>query len=155
MSKVTAKGPGPAKVQPHQPKAPEKKVFTPEDYATLTIPVEEVKDIKTAFDIFDGDLSGIVDPQELKRAFEQLGFGGQNKFVYQILAELDDDQSGGIDFAEFLRLATAKLTDKDSRAEVDKVWTAFDINKSVFIHRFRERSPPTSLRKSPKTSEKI
>ena len=25
-----------------------------------------LKDIKLAFDIFDGDLSGIVDPQELK-----------------------------------------------------------------------------------------
>ncbi len=52
-----------------------------------------------AFDIFDGDLSGIVDPQQLKEAFIALGFGGQNKFVYQILAELDEDQSGGIDFA--------------------------------------------------------
>jgi Ca2+-binding EF-hand superfamily protein len=110
---------------------PAKKEWKAEDFATLTIPIEEVKDIKTAFDIFDGDLSGVVDPQELKRAFEQLGFGGGNKFVYQILAELDDDQSGGIDFAEFLRLATAKLSDKESRAEVDKVFVSFDINKAV------------------------
>ena len=88
MSKSVAK-PAAGKPGPSQPKAPEKKVWKAEDYATLTIPVEEVRDIKTAFDIFDGDLSGVVDPQELKRAFEQLGFGGQNKFVYQILAELD------------------------------------------------------------------
>lgn len=152
MSKPTAKTT--AKPPAQQPKAPEKKVFRAEDYATLTIPVEEVRDIKTAFDIFDGDLSGVVDPQELKRAFEQLGFGGQNKFVYQILAELDDDQSGGIDFAEFLRLATAKLSDKDSRAEVDKVWTSFDINKAVRYLSFRARSPLTSSRKSPRTLEK-
>jgi len=136
-----------AKAPSNQPKAPEKKVFKAEDYATMTIPVEEVKDIKTAFDIFDGDLSGIVDPQELKRAFEQLGFGGQNKFVYQILAELDDDQSGGIDFAEFLRLATAKLSDKDSKAEVDKVFTSFDVNKAVLILPFRAKSAFQNLRK--------
>lgn len=84
-----------------------------------------------AFDIFDGDLSGVVDPQELKSAFISLGFGGQNKFVYQILAELDDDQSGGIDFPEFLRLATAKVSDKDSRAEIEKIFTSFDINRAV------------------------
>ncbi len=84
-----------------------------------------------AFDIFDGDLSGVVDPQELKQAFVNLGFGGQNKFVYQILAELDEDQSGGIDFAEFLRLATAKISDKDSRAEIDKVFASFDVNRAV------------------------
>ena len=34
----------------------------------------------------DGDGSGMIDPQELKQAFLDLGFGGQNKFVYQILA---------------------------------------------------------------------
>lgn len=122
------------KVAQHQPKAPEKKGFRAEDYASLTVPVEEVRDIKAAFDIFDGDLSGVVDPQELKQAFEQLGFQGNNKFVYQILAELDDDQSGGIDFAEFLRLATAKLGEKDSRAEIDKVWNSFDINRSVSFY---------------------
>ena len=116
-----------------QPKAPEVKPFKAEDYASLTVPVEEVKDIKTAFDIFDNDGSGIVDPQELKVAFEKLGFAGSNKFVYQILAELDDDQSGGIDFAEFLRLATAKLGEKDSRAEIDKVWGSFDANQAVKI----------------------
>jgi Ca2+-binding EF-hand superfamily protein len=143
-----------AKAGVAQSKAPEKKAFKAEDYASLTIPVEEVRDIKTAFDIFDGDLSGVVDPQELKRAFEQLGFQGDNKFVYQILAELDDDQSGGIDFAEFLRLATAKLSDKDSRAEVDKVWTSFDINKAVRNHLFRERSLLLSSRKSQSNLEK-
>lgn len=62
------------KAKPQQPKAPEKKHWKPEDYASLTVPVEEVKDIKSAFDIFDSDLSGVVDPQELKKAFEQLGF---------------------------------------------------------------------------------
>ena len=47
----------------NQPKVAEKKQWRAEDYATLTIPIEEVKDIKMAFDIFDGDLSGVVDPQ--------------------------------------------------------------------------------------------
>lgn len=98
-----------------KPKAPEKKGFSPEDYVTMTIPLEEVKDIKQAFDIFDSDGSGTIDPQELKEAFINLGFSGQNKFVYQILAELDEDQSGGISFADFLKLATAKLSEKDSR----------------------------------------
>lgn len=72
----------------------------------------------------------MIDPQELKQAFLDLGFGGQNKFVYQILAQLDDDQSGGIDFPEFLKLATAKLSEKDSRAEVNKVFASFDTHRA-------------------------
>jgi hypothetical protein len=139
------KAPAPAAKQPVAPvKKPAVQAFRAEDYATLIIPVEEVRDIKTAFDIFDSDLSGVVDPQELKVAFQALGFGGGNKFIYQILAELDDDQSGGIDFAEFLRLATAKLSEKESRAEVDKVWGSFDQNKDVHMVRFRVRYPVLS-----------
>jgi len=34
------------------------------------------------------------------------------------LAELDEDFSGGIEFEEFLRIATAKISDKDSRKEI-------------------------------------
>lgn len=45
------------------PKVPEKKGFNPEDYVSITVPLEEVKDIKLAFDIFDGDGSGTIDPQ--------------------------------------------------------------------------------------------
>lgn len=115
------------------PPAPAKKAFAAEDYASLSIPIEEVRDIKTAFDIFDNDASGVVDPQELKASFEKLGFAGSNKFIYQILAELDDDGSGGIEFPEFLRLATAKLSEKDSRTEIDKVWGSFDANRAVNI----------------------
>ena len=140
------KGPAPpaAKGAVAQPKPTEKKVWRAEDYVTLILPIEEVKDIKVAFDVFDSDSSGTVDPKELKAAFEQLGFEGNNKFVYQILAELDDDNSGGIDFAEFLRLATAKIEDKSSRQDTDKIWQSFDVNKSVTIDLFREKSPHSS-----------
>lgn len=123
MPKVPAKG----KPQPVQ------KAFNPDDYVTLTLPREEVIEIRTAFEIFDQDGSGIMDPAELKEAFVNLGFTGQNKFVYQIMAELDEDQSGGIDFPEFLRLATAKIGEKDSRAEINKVFSAFDPNRVVLV----------------------
>ena len=92
-----------------------KKAFNPDDYVKPTLPREEVIEIRQAFDIFDGDASGVIDPAELKEAFVTLGFTGQSKFVYQILAELDEDGSGAIDFDEFLKLATAKVSEKDSR----------------------------------------
>ena len=110
---------------------PVKKEFNPEDYVTLTLPREEVVEIRRAFEVFDEDHSGIMDPKELITAFTNLGFSGQNKFVYQIMAELDEDQSGGIDFPEFLRLATAKIGEKDTRGEINKVFSSFDPNRAV------------------------
>ena len=72
-------------------------------------------EIKQAFDIFDEDGSGTIDPSELKAAFESLGFKGNKKFIYNILAELDDDYSGGIGFEEFVKIATAKISERDSK----------------------------------------
>jgi Ca2+-binding EF-hand superfamily protein len=66
MSKKAAKPIVTEKSGSQQPKISEKNVSETEHYA---IPIEEVRDIKAAFDIFDVDLSGVVDPQELKRAF--------------------------------------------------------------------------------------
>lgn len=142
----------PAATQPKGGKAPAaSKPFNADDFVTLTLPREEVVDIRQAFEIFDSDGSGIMDPAELKQAFIDLGFTGQNKFVYQILAELDEDQSGGIDFPEFLRLATAKIGEKDSRAEILKVFHAFDPNRSVSRLLFRASSPFWSSRRWPRT----
>ena len=39
-----------------------KKEWAAEDYVTESISIEEVREIKCAFDIFDSDGSGIVDP---------------------------------------------------------------------------------------------
>ena len=136
---------GPAKEATKGGKAPaQNKPFNADQYTSLTLPREEVVDIRQAFEIFDSDGSGIMDPAELKQAFIDLGFTGQNKFVYQILAELDEDQSGGIDFAEFLRLATAKIGEKDTRVEINKVFNAFDPNRSVILMLLRENSPCSS-----------
>ena len=116
---------------PPKQKRQETKPWNVEDHVRWDLSAEEVKEIKQAFDIFDNDGSGIMDPSELKDAFINLGFTGQGKFVYQILAELDEDQSGGIEFPEFLKLATAKLSDKDSREDIMKVFNSFDVNRAV------------------------
>lgn len=75
----------------------------------MKIPIEEIKDIKQAFDIFDEDGSGQIDPSELRAAFEQLGFKGNKQFINNILSELDEDFKGGINFEDFLKIATAKI----------------------------------------------
>lgn len=120
-----------------------KKAFDANNYVTAILPKDDVIEIKQAFDIFDGDGSGIIDPAELKQAFIDLGFVGNNKFVYQILAELDEDGSGGIEFDEFLKLATAKASEKDSRQEINKVFNAFDKNRMVTRSSYVRRSLPS------------
>jgi len=46
------------------------------------------------------------------------------------LQEIDDDYSGGIGFNEFLKIATSKVSEKNSKKETDKIFRMFDSSDS-------------------------
>jgi len=48
--------------------------------------------------LFDTDGGGSIDPKELKAAMTSLGFESKNQTIYQMIADLDADGSGQIDF---------------------------------------------------------
>merc|ERR1719373_1334303 len=91
-------------------KAPAK--FDPERYARPGLPADEVEEIKEAFDLFDNDGSGAISVNELTAAMKSLGFDVKHAVVYNMVADLDSDGSGEIEFDEFLEVMTAKITDK-------------------------------------------
>ena len=62
-----------------------------------------------------------------------LGFEAKNQTIYQMISDLDADGSGQIDFDEFLRLMTARISDKDSREDIRKVFNLFDDEKTGYI----------------------
>jgi centrin-1 len=43
-----------------------------------------------------------------------------------MISDLDADGSGAIDFDEFLSLMTARVGDRDSREDIEKVFKLFD-----------------------------
>jgi Ca2+-binding EF-hand superfamily protein len=53
--------------------------------------------------------SGTIDPKELKAAMQSLGFEAKNQTIYQMIADIDKDGNGTIDFDEFLDMMTAKM----------------------------------------------
>ena len=77
---------------------------------------DEIEEIREAFNLFDTDGSGTIDPKELKAAMQSLGFEAKNQTIYQMIGDIDKDNSGTIDFEEFLDMMTAKMSDKDTRA---------------------------------------
>ena len=100
--------------------------FTASKYARPGLTEDEVEEIKEAFDLFDTDGSGTIDPKELKAAMQSLGFEAKNQTIFQMISDLDANQSGAIDFEEFLDMMTARMSDKDTREDISKVFRLFD-----------------------------
>ena len=51
-------------------------------YITSNKQEDEILEIKEAFDLFDTDGGGTIDPKELKAAMTSLGFEAKNQTIY-------------------------------------------------------------------------
>lgn len=72
-------------------KKPDNKKFDPSQFVRAGVTEEEVVEIKEAFDLFDMDLGGSIDPKELQAAMKSLGFEAKNQTIYKMIADLDTD----------------------------------------------------------------
>ena len=99
--------------------------FNPKKYEKNGLTEDEVLEIKEAFDLFDTDKSGEIDTEELKQALKNLGIDAKNQTLSNMMADLDTDKSGKIDFEEFINMMTAKMSDRDTRDDLQKVYRLF------------------------------
>merc|ERR1719388_344534 len=104
--------------------------FRAENYARPGLSEDEVEEIKEAFDLFDNDGSGAISVNELTSAMKSLGFDVKHAVVFQMIAELDADGSGEIEFDEFLDMMTARISDKNSREDIERVFKLFDSDRT-------------------------
>ena len=116
-------------MQNRQPKSK----FNANKYIRPGLTEDEIEEIKEAFDLFDTDGSGSIDPKELRAAMQSLGFEAKNQTIYQMITDLDKNKSGNIDFEEFLDMMTARMSDKDTREDINKVFRLFDDDTSGSI----------------------
>ena len=74
------------------------------DWKTITFSAEEEADFRKVFAEFDKDGNGNVTGDELGAVFKQLGESVPNFKIRDMIAEVDTDQSGTIEFNEFLNM---------------------------------------------------
>ncbi|XP_066395296.1 probable calcium-binding protein CML13 [Miscanthus floridulus] len=84
------------------------------------------QEIKEAFDLFDTDNSGTIDAKELNVAMRALGFEMTEEQIRQMIADVDKDGSGAIDYEEFEHMMTAKIGERDSKEELSKAFRIID-----------------------------
>ena len=92
-----------------------------------------IEEIKEAFNLFDTDGSGTIDPRELRAAMQSLGFESKNPTIYAMIADLDK-LGAAIDFDTFLDAITDKLGDKESKPGIEKIFRLFDDDGSGTIN---------------------
>ena len=111
--------------QAKQPQTTSKTAFDTKNYEKNGLTEDEVLEIKEAFDLFDTDKSGEIDVNELKQALLNLGLDTKTQTLQNMLADIDKNGDANIDFDEFINMMTAKMSDKDTREDLEKVFELF------------------------------
>eukprot|EP00397_Hematodinium_sp_SG-2012_P060343 GEMP01078446.1.p1 GENE.GEMP01078446.1~~GEMP01078446.1.p1 ORF type:complete len:159 (+),score=50.14 GEMP01078446.1:136-612(+) len=91
---------------------------------------DQIEEFKEAFSLFDKDGNGTITAEELGVVMRSIGRNPTNEQLRQMIAEVDEDGSGEIEFPEFLKLMASKLQDSDSIDEMREAFLVFDRDKS-------------------------
>ena len=91
----------------------------------MVLTEEQRQEIKEAFDLFDTDGSGKIDAKELKVAMKALGFETKKEDIRQIIADVDKEETGQIDYKDFTDIMVMKMQQRDPVEEMKKAFKLF------------------------------
>ncbi|WAR12749.1 CALM-like protein [Mya arenaria] len=93
---------------------------------------EKLQELQETFVIFDKNRDGMITKEELGAVLFALGQRPTVMEVQALIRSVDLDQSGTIDFDEFVKIFSAKLS-IDPEQELHEVFDIFDQNSDGFI----------------------
>ncbi|KAK3805969.1 MAG: calmodulin-like protein, partial [Linnemannia elongata] len=89
---------------------------------------EQIADFKESFDAFDRNNDGTISRRELHSLLHTVGHKVKHEGFESMLSQYDTDQSGNIDFDEFLSLAETLMKNKEQLASFRESFDTFDKN---------------------------
>ena len=95
--------------------------------------IHQVRELQEAFSLFDLDGGGDIDAKELGTVMRSLGSNPSDAEVAKMIEEVDDDNSGCIEFPEFCLLMARKIHVSDTEDELYESFHVFDAENTGFI----------------------
>uniref|UniRef100_A0A8I6Y668 EF-hand domain-containing protein n=1 Tax=Hordeum vulgare subsp. vulgare TaxID=112509 RepID=A0A8I6Y668_HORVV len=94
---------------------------------------EQIDEFRAAFSLFDKDGDGTITAKELGTVMRSLGQRPSEEELREMIAEVDADGNGVVDFSEFLVLLDRKMRGADAEDELREAFRVFDQDQNGFI----------------------
>ena len=106
---------------------------------------DQIQEFKEAFTLFDKNGDGTILVKELGTVMRALGQNPTEAELQDMIKEVDKDNSGTIEFNEFLTLMQRKVTDTDTEEEIKEAFRVFDRDNDGIISAAELRHVMTTL----------
>lgn len=107
--------------------------FDPTLYMRPEFTKADILEIKAAFDMFDIDNTGTINPSDLIKVLKSQGYEQKNSTVFRLVNNLQVDNTENVNFGEFLDLIASENADVNSEEEIRKLFNIFDPENTGFI----------------------
>lgn len=94
---------------------------------------QQIQEYKATFIHFDLDNDGRITSSELGTVMRSLGESPTEMQVHEMIAEVDTDKNGSLEFPEFLRMMAKKQATIDDQAEIQEAFLVFDNDGNGYI----------------------
>ncbi|KAK9817537.1 hypothetical protein WJX74_000724 [Apatococcus lobatus] len=113
---------------------------------------QQMEDLREAFEMFDKRKAGAFTSEDLHKALKDLGEGTSAKDIDAIIAGLDTDGDGVIDFAQFVLVMMHNVRKANPEKDLEGVFSVFDKSGNGMIQTDDLRNAIKSMG-SPELSE--
>lgn len=90
------------------------------------VPDSRLKEYRDAFELFDKDKDGTITAKELANVMKSLNQDPSEQELNEMIAEVDIDGNGHIDFDEFVNLMNRRSKETDAEEEVINAFKVLD-----------------------------
>ena len=109
------------------------------------IPADKYSECKEIFDLFDKNGDGSISSTELDNLLRALGAKPTPEEIQEMINEVDKDNSGRIEFNEFLELYSRKMNEPETEEDLIEAFRIFDRDGNGLITRDELRHVMTTL----------
>jgi len=99
----------------------------------MSLPADVHSALKEAFTMFDEDNDGKVTHIELAKVLQKLKINANMDILLEMIKEVDTDNSGTVEFDEFVSCLTPCLMRRESDSEMRNAFTEFDQDGNGYI----------------------
>lgn len=76
---------------------------------------------------------GVLLPNDIKLLLCQNGFEPNRKTTYEIVAEFDSEETGGVSFIEFMKAMTTKPFRNETKKEIATIFKKYDRDNKNYL----------------------